>query len=334
MFWLYLLPVFATQPPGGACVSQPSHDFFVWVEWPWILDVAPAEDFYNQLLAFTQKNCIGASVTRLILRVLHPNYPSAASSLWWPPASSPMYTNLIAKLPSNVELVLYPYIKDSDSGANWMSFGNASNPIEGAWAFMSQWNKFLEISSTKFVGTVIDLEEVSGMQSYANVAVDASLATALKAKFGQHEFGVAAGFDGVGKIQSGFDKVYVELYDFYKPKAYAAQDAVTSPFLENRGNVSAMVDYILNVALTPYQLENYFSHSNIVMAMWSDQNLNGSCLFPDDLKNICGINYEFGTWSAQGFHEFLAAVKLASPAMAAVSHGIFQFSYIPTSWTY
>ena len=337
MFWLFLLPFIissSTQPPVSACVSSPTHDFFIWVEWPWIVDVAPAQAFYDQLLSFTKSNCIGASVTRLILRVLHPNYPSAGSSLWWPPAASPLYTNLISKLPSNVELILYPHIKDIDSGSAWMTFGNASNPIEGAWSFMTRWNEFLSNSgSPKFVGSVIDLEEVSGMQSYANVIVDASFASSLKSKFGNFEFGIAAGFDGVGKIQQGFDKVYVELYDFYTPTAYAAQNSVTSPFIQHRGDINGMVDFILNKALTPYQLENYAKYSSVVMAMWSNQNINGLCIHPDDTKHICGINYEFGSWSAEGFNSFLTAIKAASPAMAAIKHGMFQFSYTPTSWT-
>jgi len=336
MFWLYFLPgLFATQPPAGTCVTAPSFDFFVWVEWPWIHDVPPANDFYDQLLSFTKQNCIGARVTRLVLRVLHPEFPSPSTSLWWPPAASPMYTHLISKLPPGVELVLYPYVKDEDAGNAWMRFGNSSNPIEGAWVFMSQWDAYLasQGAGSKFVGTAIDHEEVSGMQRYSPIVFDSALAQGLKAKFGQAlEFGVATGFDGVGKIQAGFDKVYVELYDFYSPKAYAAQDAVSSPFLIHRGDPAGMADYILKEALTPYQLEEYGKHPSVVMAMWSSQNLNGLCIHPDDNMNICGINYELGSWGPDAFNSFINQIRSVSPVMASLSHGIFQFSYTPKSW--
>ena len=311
----------------SSCTTGSPIDLFVWVEWPSITSVTDAATFYDKLAAFVNKNCVDASVSRLVLRVLHPSFPSS-SSLWWPPATSPLYTNLIQKIPSSVELVVYPYLMDQSSVSAWQAFSPGSNPVEAVWDFMTQWNAFLTLQGHRgFVGTAIDMEEASGLKSLTGTVIDASLVSSLKAKYGLLEFGVTAGFDSLGGV-AGFDRVYLEMYDFYTP-VVSADKLSTSPFLLNKDNPSAMVDFILNQVLTT-ELSGYDTHANEIFAMWSNQDLGSACIAPDNGR--CGLNNEFGSWSGSSFNQFITLLKQRSPVMAKLRHGVFQFSYTPTAW--
>ena len=322
-----LLALYLIAVPTTSCRTEKSRDLFIWTEWPGIGDASSATAFYEQLFRFVQKNCLGASVSRLILRVLHPEF---GAQIWWPPSQSPMYTALIKNLPAGSELVLYPYFMDENSGASWMRFGaGSSDPVTGSWEFMKQWNDFLGSvgSNIRFIGSVVDMEEIPGLKTYSSVSVSPTLAADLKSKFGDLEFGVSIGFDT--SLLAGYDKLYIQLYDFYSPKPFAAS-GLDSPFLLNKNDSSAIVDYLLNQAVTLKQVEGYAANSARVMAMWSIQNKDGNCLYPQNGQ--CGLNNEFGSWTSDAFADFLDQLTAKSPGFASIKHGIFQFSFTPTEW--
>ena len=327
------VPTLAESSVPG-CGPKGALNLFVWGEWPAISAIEEAATYYNKLAAFVQSNCVGASVPRLVLRILNPTFPTAGSSIWWPPSSSPLYSSLIATLPAGTELVLYPYIMDPSSGSSWMSFGTGSpDPVSGAWQFMKDWNIFLSSvgSASKFVGTVIDLEETPRMATYNPLIISPTFASSLKGQYGNElEFGVSAGFDQPSIINAGYDKVYIQLYDFYSPVAYVDSTA-NSPFLLNLNNPSEMVNYVLNAAVASSLLDVYSANTGSVMAMWSTQNLAGNCIYPES-NGFCGINNEFGSWSAAEFSNFISQLQAKSSVFAQLKHGIFQFSYTPTSW--
>jgi hypothetical protein len=189
------------------------------------------------------------------------------------------------------------------------------------------------LTSVKFVGIVLDLEELPGLNTYSSFAVTAASVSALKAKYGSFEFGTTAGFDQSGLIASSsayVDKIYIELYDFYTPTA-GVDATPNSPFFLYKNQPQVMGDFILNKVLTAAQISLYKQYSSKIMAMWSSQNLAADCLYP--LTNgFCGANNEFGSWSAASLNQFITYIQSVSPAMAALSHGLFQYSFTPPSW--
>ena len=47
----------------------------------------------------------------------------------------------------------------------------------------------------------------------------------------------------------------------------------------------------------------------------------------------CGKNYEFGTWSSQGFNEFIGRLISGDHLFSKLGgHGIFNFDNLPVSW--
>jgi hypothetical protein len=309
----------------------------MWCEWPsQAFTASAAETYFAGLLNFINSNGLTARIPRIILRVLHPQFPAlegGSAQFFSPSTSSLLFTSFLDKLPGGTELVLYPYVMESLAGTSWMS--GYSSPVDGAAAFLKQWNDVLSSSgsSVRFVGMTIDLEEMPGLNSYSSFDVNSASVADLKSRHGDFEFGVAVGFDQTGKINSMvnfIDKFYIELYDFYTPTA-GVNATPDSPFLLYQNQPQMMADFVLNKVLNAAQLTQYAQHSDKIMAMWSSQNIPGPCLYPLN-DGRCGINNELGSWTGPNVNAFIQYIKSQSPAMAALDHGLFQYSFTNPSW--
>ena len=327
-----------TTAPGTVVVPSSSMNLFMWCEWPSGLSTASAaSSFFSGLTKFVAANALSAKIPRIVIRVLHPKFPSlegGVGDFFAPATTSLLYTDFISKLPGGTELILYPYVMEAFAGNAWMSFAGTANPVEGAVAFMKSWNGVLAAagSGVKFAGIVLDLEEMAGLNTFSSFTVSAASVAALKSQSGNFEFGTTAGFDQTGLISASasfVDKFYVELYDFYTPTPNV--DATSSsPFLLYRNQPQVMGDFVLNQVLAAH-LPVYQKYSNQIMAMWSIQNLAGGCLYPLP-SGQCGSVNEFGSWTASNMNAFIAYVKNKAPTMATLSHGLYQYSFTPTSW--
>ena len=110
----------ATQPPVAAtCGSLGSQSLFVWAEWPELSGPSDWTSYYRKLLAFVHGNCGNFAVGKLVVRVTNPTI----TGLWTVSTSSVFYTELLSKLPSNVQLSVYPYLLDAGARAAWSSTG-------------------------------------------------------------------------------------------------------------------------------------------------------------------------------------------------------------------
>jgi hypothetical protein len=317
----------------SGCVSDQTEDIFLWTEWPGSYDAA---GYYTKLLAFMQQNCIGARVSRLVLRVLHPEFPSDAESIWWPPSpTTPFYANLLSLVNPGTVLVVYPYLMEEAAGRAWSSLSpGGSHPVEGVFEFVSRWNTFLAAagSSVRLSSVVFDLEENGGLRGYSGFEINADMARSMKTAYPGVGFEVTTGFDVLSKIaEPAFDKVYGQFYDFYAPKIFAAQSETDSPFLLHKDDSEGIADYIINEAIPGNILNRYGEFKDKLLVMWSNQNIGDTCIYGDGSAR-CGINYEFGSWNAQAFNSFLKTIRGRNTVFASLSHGIFQFSFMPSSW--
>ena len=287
-------------------------------------------------------NCANMRVSRLVLRVLHPGFVPESIQVYWPPQTAPMWTDLISKLPSGIELIMYPYVETDFEWNQWKRATNTEEALEGVFKFTSMWNEFLTYSGSKvkFTGVTIDLEElwVNKLDSVFN----ATVVNAYKAKYGLYDYGVSVGFDGTGKVElmsSYVDSFYMQWYDFYtdvngNTYPYVDASAVDSPFLKHLNNHKAMTSYILDRVVTSRIKNIYSVHGKKIYAMWSNQDLDTDCLYILSKSNKCGVNFEFGAWSPEAFNAFIREINWSSELFRNLKgHGIFQFSFTPISWT-
>ena len=162
--------------------------------------------------------------------------------------------------------------------------------------------------------------------------MNAEMARNIKLKYPNTGFEVTTGFDVLSKIaEPAFDKVYGQFYDFYAPQAFAAQSASESPFVLKKDDAAAMADYVMNEAIPGNILRRYEGYKDKLLVMWSNQNIGGTCIYGDG-SGRCGINYEFGLWSPSAFNHFLKEMK-SRGVFGSMNHGIFQFSFMPQSWS-
>ena len=322
---------------SAGCLStaaMPSVPLFLWTEIPQgMTTLSQWRQFYRRLLAFVRANCANIQVTRLVLRVLHPHYIPGALQVYWPPASAPLWTDLLSQLPSNIELILYPYVETAFEWNQWMGLTETSDPIQGVFAFAQLWNGFLskQNANVRFTGITIDMEEITG-NSIPSVN-SAPLINSWKRQYGISEFGVSVGFDATGKVGAlagHVDAFYLQFYDFYYPVPYV-DSSPKSPFILYANNPQALADYVLQRVVSAKMSTVYSTYRNQIYAMWSIQNLNANCLYP--LHGVCGANWEFGGWTPSAFNEFIRIIKSRSELFGGFkAHGIFQFSFVPLNW--
>ena len=308
---------------------------FLWTELP-VSNIAGQADwtsFYRRMRSFIASNCANLGVTKLIVRVVYPQFSLGGFQAYSSPATSPMYTELLRTLPSGIQVIFYPYLASSHEWGFWQSFTNKSDPLEAVFAYSAMWNSFLATqgSQVKVSGIVLDLEEFPGnaIPSVKN----STLINSWKSLYGLTEYGVSVGFDQVGIVsamQSYTDAFYVQFYDFYYPTV-GIDKTGSSPFLTYRNQPAQIVEYIMNPLVMKTNLVQVYSQlQNKIFAMWSIQDLTGNCRYPLD-TGLCGLNYEFGSWSPVAFNGFYQQI-IQTLLFKNMNHGIFEFSFVPFSW--
>ena len=88
--------------------------------------------YFQRLKSFLESNCVNMLTTTIVVRVVSPYYPSA-NPMFWPPATSPLFTELISKLVlpngNKVKILLYPYVMEDGDRINWVNFANVNGVI-------------------------------------------------------------------------------------------------------------------------------------------------------------------------------------------------------------
>jgi hypothetical protein len=290
--------------------------------------------YYRGLYAFINRNCARLIVTKLILRITLPVFPMNDSGPWWPPTSAPLFSELIQKLGSrNIDLYVYPYLMDAYNQDQWAAFSpDETNSVQGVFEFVKEWNIFLDGMGIvqRFKGVVFDYEEFWGSRNPTILAQVKNLAP-LKAAYGDLKTGIALGyqpFTQMTNFDSVMDEFYLEFYDYYYVP-YVAQTS-QSPFILYRNDPAELVPFTLTTVLEGFS-EMSSKYGPKVNVMWSVQEIRGTCPYPLT-DGTCGINYEFGSWSASGFNKYLELFRAQSPNLGSKPNGIFQYNFIPTSW--
>jgi hypothetical protein len=237
-----------------------------------------------------------------------------------PSTSSVVYTAFLSKLPKNVELFVYPYLLESDSIKNWITYGKTASALEAVYKYAAAWNTILGSTGLRFSGIVTDGEEKAGFIN------DLPSVPTWKASYGM-TFGLAIGYDQTGSLSlydKYVDQFYLEMYDFYNPANGATFDYAGSTLLNNP---TAFITLLMNTII-PTLIGKYNSKT---VFMWSNQQKNpAGCLY--NLGADCGVNNDFGVWSPAAVNQFLVQVKQAKPIFASQPHAFFQFSFTPPSW--
>lgn len=316
--------------PRGPQQSASERPFVLWTEWP-TLEIGDWPQYFEKLLSFVNENCLGIKMTRLVMRVLNPQFQNERGLLWQVTNDSSFWKDFMRHLPSSVEVFFYPYLADV---RHWTRGMNVHVPLEGAFKFTKKWNDLLEQNgvSHRIAGLVLDKEEGSLFLA------DLRHLQEFKSRYsspGQPElkFGLAVGFDSVGSVSSfppAVDDVYVEMYDFY---VQGSTDPVIRVEADQNGalnNPDRFID-ILDQTVWYQYLRQYGRYSNLIF-MWSLQNRKTSaCLYslPD---RTCGERVDMGAWTPNAFFQFIDRVKERHPVFSQRQHGLFQFNFTPIEW--
>jgi hypothetical protein len=311
---------------GGSGHQRP---FILWTEWP---TLAPGDwpKYFDKLLQFVTANCLNVKVSRLVMRVLHPEFQNERGDLWQVTTHSSFFQDFMRHLPPSIEVYFYPYMSASD---RWKQQMQVRIPLEATFKFTKKWNDFLEGTGVphRIAGIVLDKEEGSLFKD------DLKHLERLKRIYSapghqQIRFGLAIGFDSAGMISSfpkGVDDVYLEMYDFYVEGSDPAVvvEAHTNGALNNPERFLNILD---EHVWGPY-IRKYREHRRIIF-MWSMQNrLSNQCAFPL-IQGTCGERAEMGTWTSEAFFEFMDLLAERHPIFSQRSHGLFQFNFTPRSW--
>jgi hypothetical protein len=314
------------NPANSATGSQ--INLFVWTEYE-----ADRPTFFANLMTFILGNCAYGRVTRLVMRMATP------TPMWLPRTTSPFYSQFLRRLHGYgivIELALFPYMMVPTSRIAWGNYiGKIYAPIEGAVQFMYRWNALISDSGfrTNFKGLVFDYEERKrGWASYPAIDIDAGTIARLRNSYGNFELGVTIGWDDVSKFDAlpWVNVWYLQMYDLYD-RSGALDRTSRSPFIVYRNNPQGLVNYFMNVLITPYIRTQYNNHASKIFAMWSIQSPNNQCLYIYS-NGVCVGNSEFGLWSGSAFNLFINKLMYAWPAMRTARHGLYHFGLLPLSW--
>ncbi|EER20269.1 hypothetical protein Pmar_PMAR005521 [Perkinsus marinus ATCC 50983] len=273
-------------------------------------------------------------VTKLILRVLHPQFPPGVSSsdrLWYPDGDvtkSIMYTELLTKLggTSVREVFMLPYVFDEVSREGWLSIAPTKGKVmSGVFHLLKEYNA--KLSSIQFSGITVDYEEMKHVPTEYDLFWDPQGEADFKDGT-NFEVGVAIGFDQVGRFEEWpwVNNLYLEMYDFFRPTAYISQTA-NSRFLLYKNKASKMVNYVVNEAVDKVVQAAYADHRSRAHLMWSLQHQDDGCVYPLN-SGKCGYNNEFGSWNPAPFNEFLHLIKSRLPHK---SQGVYHYDFLPYS---
>jgi hypothetical protein len=313
---------------------------FLWVENPNLAqtDHAHYAAYFATMRRFMTTNCVGITVNRVVMKTPYPQYHfayAANQKIFWPPAASPFFTELIAKGPRNVKYHLYPMIT-TKTRPYWASFSGTSDIGVAVFKFASLWNKFLIGQGYAGIGgVVVDYESTLPGDSFRTAAG----VYRLKSLFPGIQFGAALGYDDyikLGAMAPYTDHFFLEMYDWYRPTQGITLTA-NSPFVVNRNNAPVVANYVMNTAVQPGLWAKYAAAGvNKVHLMWSLQHSGTNCI---NLQggSSCGSRNDFGSWSPAGFHDFLVQIKariaaLGIPGLSALEHGLFHYNAMSPSW--
>ena len=347
------------------CESYSSQEvpLFVWIEGPRMYQPAEFVAFYQKVKVFLESNCAHIRPTTLAIRTAHPYYVPNYASEYWPPNTSPLFTELLSKLNvgSPVKVVLYPYVFDDFSRSQWVKFANSGsvdkvlprvtypatssaatvlssvNIYDGIFQFVKGWQLAVDSlgSNVKIDGFVIDYEEISRYpDSKYLVRFNADEINPYRALYPSIKVGTTVGYDDVKKMvtfESYVDYLFLEAYDLYYP--YAGADATAdSIFTTYKDNPVGLANVLSKNVFTSGILAAYQARLSKIFIMWSTQSLTvTNCLYK--LNNgSCGVNNEFGSWRPDTFNQFIQAVKGTSTTMANVQHGVYTLNFVQPTW--
>jgi hypothetical protein len=311
-----------------------SRPFILWTEWPTMTPGTDWKTYFDKLLNFLKENCAGIKVTRLVMRVLHPEFQQQHGPLWQASHQSSFFKDFMMHLPANVEASMYPYLKEAHAVGNWTEHTGTPVPLEGVFKFAKMWNDFLSRHHVphRIRGIVTDYEDGDNFQH------DMIHLASYKRRYstpGQPSlrFGIALGYESAGRIKSygpEVNEVFLEMYDWYVEGSKPAIPVEShNRALNNPTEFLAMLDKNVWKTYIPF----YSRYPNIIF-LWSLQNrLSNDCLYPDIGSKSCGDRVDFGSWAPKAFHSFLDMLIEKYPIFGGQrQHGLFQFSYMPNSW--
>jgi hypothetical protein len=189
--------------------------FVLWTEWP-TLAIGDWPSYSEKVISLVNDNCLNVKVTRLVMRVLNPQFQNERGLLWQVINKALFWKDFMQHLPPSVEVFFYPYLSDT---RHWTRGMNVQVLLKGTFKFTKKWNDLLERNgvSHRIVGLVLDMEEGSLFLDDMRHLAD------LKIKYSSPDqpelrVGLAVGFDSVASVPSvtlAVDDVYVEMYDLY-----------------------------------------------------------------------------------------------------------------------
>ena len=312
---------------------SPSHPFTLWTEWPTLSSVADWKGYFDNLLQFIRSNCARVQVTRLVMRVLQPEFQHKRGRLWQASPESYFFKHFMQHLPHDIEVYMYPYLYGKTAPVRWTVQTGVNVPLEGAFKFVKSWNDFLSTSHVphRIRGVVTDYEDS------ANFLHDLHHLGNYKEKYATHghgtlRFGMAIGYAMVGKISrltSEIDDYYLEMYSFYVD---GTSPAVKVHAHEHGAHNKSerFLDILDEKGWAPY-VRKYSRYPNIIF-MWSIQHKESDqCLYPLN-DGTCGERVDFGSWNPMEFHNFIQAASRRHSVFGERQHALFQFSFLPLSW--
>ena len=319
--------VVTTSSTPTMSVAAETQRVFMWLEWPDLESVAEWQTFFDSVIRFMESNCGGFSVWRLVVRVMDPFLYARIGKLWQVSTESVFYTHLIARLRSDVELVIYPYLLE-ERAARWSQAMGTRGPLEAVFKFAHQWNTLLRStgSRTRITGIATDFEESETFEAELPAIPDYKRAYAVDGA--RVRFGTAFGFDQprrAAEVSPHIDDVYLEMYDLYEAETGIRVEQGKGPLVNHPRSFLDKLD----ADIWPHLLEHY--DQDHLHFMWSLQARSSNrCLYKHD--GLCGTKDDFGRWSAPKVSEFLALVEARHPSLRTHRKGFFQFSYTPESW--
>jgi hypothetical protein len=332
------VPTTSSRPNvGSACRYFGSSPVpaFLWIEGTSMTRASQFIAFYQSLLQFVEGNCVNMQVTTLVIRTPNPVYPTqSAEPMYWPPSSSPLYTEFIAKVSVPVKILLYPYIMEGFDRTAWTTFGQSSGVFGGIFAFTKGWQDSNTNPLVDIEGFMIDYEEVYRAldPSVHPITLTANTISPLKSRFPSVKTATTVGYDDANKIAMFapfMDYIHLQVYDLYYPYAGADKSLSDSIFYKYMDNPAGLLSVLLSHVFTTSVLNAYKGRESKIKLMWSTQTMSSECMYPMS-SGKCGINNEFH-WRADTFNEFLR-LALGSQQLGPFEHGVYTYNFMRSDY--
>jgi hypothetical protein len=321
------------DPPSGSTVPA-----FLWVEGIKMSSKQDAVSFFQRLYGFLESNCVNMGVNTLVVRTPNPVYPIKLSeAAFWPPANSPLFTELIAKIKSPIKILLYPYVMEDFDRTAWLNFGDKKGVWEGVFKFTKLWQDFVTDSGNKNViveGFMIDYEEIyKAIGTEHRVTLTPESLNPYRAAYPSVKTATSIGYDDLKTINFFYpfmDYLHLQVYDLYYPYEGSDESSKDSVFMRYKNDASGLFDVLVKFVFLPGIMKAYSGKESKIKLMWSTQTLaDRDCLYPLN-DGRCGINYEFN-WKPRAFNEFLK-LMIESPVLGKFEHGVYPYNFMRPGW--